>query len=59
MVSNLKVIVEAASKKEWGNGGPSDVGHYNNWPRTHPFSKEMVVGIILMVSFSMRFRYAS
>jgi len=37
MVSNLKVIVEVVGKKEWGNGGPSDVGHYNNWPEDTPF----------------------
>jgi len=37
MVSNLKAVAEAAGKKEWGNGGPSDAGHYNNWPEDTPF----------------------
>lgn len=37
MISNLQVIVEVVGKKEWGNGGPSDVGHYNHWPKDTPF----------------------
>jgi len=37
MISNLKATAEAAGKKEWGNGGPSDAGHYKNWPEDTPF----------------------
>ncbi|KAF8672714.1 hypothetical protein HU200_049410 [Digitaria exilis] len=32
MLSSLKAAAEAAGKPEWGNGGPTDAGSYNNWP---------------------------
>lgn len=37
MRSSLKAAAIAAGKPEWGNGGPSDAGHYNNWPEDTPF----------------------
>ncbi|WVZ59203.1 hypothetical protein U9M48_009389 [Paspalum notatum var. saurae] len=32
MLSSLKAAAEAAGKPEWGHGGPTDAGEYNNWP---------------------------
>ncbi|CAN6304942.1 unnamed protein product [Urochloa humidicola] len=32
MLSSLKAAAEAAGKPEWGHGGPTDAGSYNNWP---------------------------
>lgn len=41
MLSSLKAAAEASGKPEWGSTGPTDAGHYNNWPEdTHFFSKE-------------------
>ncbi|KAG9446831.1 hypothetical protein H6P81_012959 [Aristolochia fimbriata] len=37
MRSSLKAAAEAVGKPEWGNGGPTDAGHYNNWPEDTPF----------------------
>lgn len=37
MVSSLRAAAEAAGKPEWGNGGPTDAGGYNNWPEDTPF----------------------
>ncbi|KAL4190971.1 hypothetical protein AMTRI_Chr07g27280 [Amborella trichopoda] len=39
MLSSLKAAAEEAGKSEWGHGGPSDAGHYNNWPEDAPFFK--------------------
>ncbi|KAA8527837.1 hypothetical protein F0562_035294 [Nyssa sinensis] len=41
MLSSLKAAAEAAGKPEWGSTGPTDAGHYNNWPEdTNFFRKE-------------------
>ncbi|XP_051133223.1 beta-amylase 1, chloroplastic-like [Andrographis paniculata] len=41
MVSSLKASAEASGKPEWGHTGPTDAGHYNNWPEdTNFFKKE-------------------
>ncbi|RLN41021.1 beta-amylase 1, chloroplastic-like [Panicum miliaceum] len=32
MLSSLKAAAEAAGKPDWGHGGPTDAGSYNNWP---------------------------
>ncbi|XXG90691.1 hypothetical protein AAC387_Pa12g2396 [Persea americana] len=37
MLSSLKAAAEATGKPEWGNGGPTDAGHYSNWPEDTPF----------------------
>lgn len=37
MLSSLKAAAEATGKPEWGNGGPTDAGHYNIWPEDTPF----------------------
>lgn len=37
MLSSLKAAAEAVGKPEWGHGGPTDAGHYNNWPEDTPF----------------------
>lgn len=37
MLSSLKVAAEAAGKPEWGYGGPTDAGGYNNWPEDTVF----------------------
>ncbi|XAR62715.1 Beta-amylase [Bertholletia excelsa] len=40
-LSHLKAAAEAAGKPEWGSTGPTDAGHYNNWPEdTNFFKKE-------------------
>ncbi|XP_021772113.1 beta-amylase 1, chloroplastic-like [Chenopodium quinoa] len=40
MISSLKAAAEAFGKPEW-NSGPTDAGHYNNWPEdTQFFRKE-------------------
>lgn len=40
MLSSLKAAAEAAGKAEWGHTGPTDAGHYNNWPEDAPFFKK-------------------
>ncbi|CAJ1952243.1 unnamed protein product [Sphenostylis stenocarpa] len=41
MLSSLKAAAEAEGKPEWGSTGPTDAGHYNNWPEdTQFFRKE-------------------
>lgn len=41
MISSLKAAAEAFGKPEWGHTGPTDAGHYNNWPDdTNFFRKE-------------------
>ncbi|KAL0414157.1 UNVERIFIED_CONTAM: Beta-amylase 1, chloroplastic [Sesamum radiatum] len=41
MLSSLKAAAEAIGKPEWGSTGPTDAGHYNNWPEdTNFFRKE-------------------
>ncbi|XP_022760421.1 beta-amylase 1, chloroplastic-like [Durio zibethinus] len=40
MLSSLKGAAEAAGKPEWGSTGPTDAGHYNNWPEDAPFFKK-------------------
>ncbi|KAH9681486.1 Beta-amylase 1 [Citrus sinensis] len=41
MLSSLKAAAESAGKPEWGSTGPTDAGHYNNWPEdTQFFRKE-------------------
>lgn len=41
MLSSLKAAAEAHGKPEWGSTGPTDAGHYNNWPEdTQFFRKE-------------------
>eukprot|EP00262_Sarcandra_glabra_P015888 TRINITY_DN5003_c4_g1_i1.p1 TRINITY_DN5003_c4_g1~~TRINITY_DN5003_c4_g1_i1.p1 ORF type:complete len:585 (+),score=45.30 TRINITY_DN5003_c4_g1_i1:166-1920(+) len=41
MLSSLKAAAESAGKPEWGHGGPTDAGHYNNWPEdTNFFRRE-------------------
>ena len=37
MLSSLKAAAEAAGKPEWGSSGPTDAGHYNNWPEDTQF----------------------
>ncbi|KAF3508359.1 hypothetical protein F2Q69_00004231 [Brassica cretica] len=40
-LSSLKAAAEAYGKPEWGSTGPTDAGHYNNWPEdTHFFKKK-------------------
>lgn len=41
MLSSLQAAAEAFGKPEWGSTGPTDAGHYNNWPEdTNFFKKE-------------------
>ncbi|KAG4126521.1 hypothetical protein ERO13_D10G161101v2 [Gossypium hirsutum] len=40
MLSSLKAAAESAGKPEWGSTGPTDAGHYNNWPEDTPFFKK-------------------
>ncbi|XP_061362278.1 beta-amylase 1, chloroplastic-like [Gastrolobium bilobum] len=41
ILSSLKAAAEAQGKQEWGSTGPTDAGHYNNWPEdTQFFHKE-------------------
>jgi beta-amylase len=37
MRSSLKAAAEARGKPEWGHGGPTDAGGYNNWPEDTVF----------------------
>ncbi|PRQ36852.1 putative beta-amylase [Rosa chinensis] len=37
MLSSLKAYCESEGKPEWGSTGPTDAGHYNNWPEDTPF----------------------
>ncbi|GLJ51688.1 hypothetical protein SUGI_1098450 [Cryptomeria japonica] len=39
MKASLKATAEAKGKEQWGYGGPSDAGNYNNWPEDTPFFK--------------------
>eukprot|EP00252_Welwitschia_mirabilis_P025085 TRINITY_DN7702_c0_g2_i1.p1 TRINITY_DN7702_c0_g2~~TRINITY_DN7702_c0_g2_i1.p1 ORF type:complete len:386 (-),score=54.10 TRINITY_DN7702_c0_g2_i1:143-1252(-) len=39
MLAQLKSAAESIKKPEWGHGGPSDAGQYNNWPEDAPFFK--------------------
>ncbi|GAB2266729.1 Beta-amylase 1, chloroplastic [Dionaea muscipula] len=40
MLSSLKAAAESAGKPEWGHNGPTDAGHYNNWPEDAPFFRK-------------------
>ncbi|CAK9329245.1 unnamed protein product [Citrullus colocynthis] len=40
MLSSLKAAANAAGKPEWGSTGPTDAGHYNNWPEDTRFFKK-------------------
>ncbi|KAG6496299.1 hypothetical protein ZIOFF_044160 [Zingiber officinale] len=35
--NRLKAAAEKAGKMEWGNGGPTDAGAYNDWPEDTSF----------------------
>lgn len=37
MLASLKAAAEESGKPEWGHGGPTDAGNYNNWPEDTPF----------------------
>jgi beta-amylase len=37
MLANLKATAETAGKKEWGCGGPTNAGYYNNWSEETEF----------------------
>ncbi|KAJ6794586.1 beta-amylase [Iris pallida] len=37
MISSLRAAAESVGKPEWGHGGPTDAGGYNNWPEDTPF----------------------
>lgn len=39
MRASLKAAAEAKGKKDWGSGGPTDAGEYNNWPEDTSFFK--------------------
>lgn len=39
MLSSLKSAANATGKPEWGSTGPTDAGHYNNWPEETCFFK--------------------
>ncbi|KAG7583211.1 Glycoside hydrolase family 14 [Arabidopsis suecica] len=39
-LSSLKAAAEAYGKPEWGSTGPTDAGHYNNWPEDTQFFKK-------------------
>ncbi|KAG6574880.1 Beta-amylase 1, chloroplastic, partial [Cucurbita argyrosperma subsp. sororia] len=40
MLSSLNAAANAAGKPEWGSTGPTDAGHYNNWPEDTRFFKK-------------------
>ncbi|GMY26960.1 beta-amylase 1, chloroplastic-like [Fagus crenata] len=40
MLSSLKAAAEAAGKPKWGSTGPTDAGHYNNWPEDTSFFRK-------------------
>lgn len=40
LLASLKAAAEAAGKPEWGSTGPTDAGHYNNWPEDTPFFRK-------------------
>ncbi|XP_073132203.1 beta-amylase 1, chloroplastic [Henckelia pumila] len=40
MISSLKAAAEALGKPEWGHTGPTDAGHYNNWPEDTVFFRK-------------------
>ncbi|KAG6664598.1 beta-amylase 1, chloroplastic-like [Carya illinoinensis] len=40
MLSGLKAAAEAAGKPDWGSTGPTDAGHYNNWPEDATFFRK-------------------
>ncbi|KAF9609806.1 hypothetical protein IFM89_018660 [Coptis chinensis] len=37
MRSSLKAAAEASGNPKWGSSGPTDAGHYNNWPEDTQF----------------------
>ncbi|KAF9610035.1 hypothetical protein IFM89_019763, partial [Coptis chinensis] len=37
MTSSLKAAAEASGNPKWGSSGPTDAGHYNNWPEDTQF----------------------
>ncbi|KAE8660092.1 Beta-amylase 1 [Hibiscus syriacus] len=52
MLSSLKAAAEAAGKLEWGSTGPTDAGHYNNWPEDTPFFKKEGGGVKISVKIA-------
>jgi beta-amylase len=40
MLSSLKAAAESAGKPKWGSTGPTDAGHYNNWPEDTSFFRK-------------------
>ncbi|CAN6547648.1 unnamed protein product [Malus baccata var. baccata] len=40
ILGGLKAAAEAAGKPQWGSTGPTDAGHYNNWPEDTPFFRK-------------------
>ncbi|KAG8091865.1 hypothetical protein GUJ93_ZPchr0012g20221 [Zizania palustris] len=40
MRDSLKAAAAAAGKSEWGHGGPTDAGGYNNWPEDTLFFRQ-------------------
>ncbi|XP_050371935.1 beta-amylase 1, chloroplastic [Argentina anserina] len=40
MLSSLKAHCESEGKPKWGSTGPTDAGHYNNWPEDTPFFRK-------------------
>lgn len=40
MLNSLKAAADAAGKPGWGSTGPTDAGHYNNWPEDTQFFKK-------------------
>ncbi|GAB4851397.1 hypothetical protein Ancab_030800 [Ancistrocladus abbreviatus] len=39
-MTSLKATAEAVGKSEWGHAGPTDAGHYNNWPEDTSFFRK-------------------
>ncbi|XP_020599473.1 beta-amylase 1, chloroplastic [Phalaenopsis equestris] len=37
MLASLRAAAYSVGHPEWGNGGPTDAGSYNNWPEDAPF----------------------
>lgn len=40
MLSHLKQAADNIGQYEWGNSGPQDAGHYNDWPQSTGFFKD-------------------
>ncbi|KAJ7955514.1 Beta-amylase [Quillaja saponaria] len=40
MLSSLQAAADAAGNSEWGSTGPTDAGHYNNWPEDTIFFRK-------------------